>query len=82
MKAITSWIRTNPTRAAGIAAVLIGWVGMIVPEGITTGLNTILGIVMGTVVWGSVTPVRPTGRSEPSPNPKPPPGPARPDPVT
>lgn len=52
------WARNNPTRAAGIIAVLIGWLGLAVPDEITAGLNTILGILTGTVVWGAVSPVK------------------------
>lgn len=58
MKSVVDWIKGNPTRAAGIAAVIIGWLGLIVPEAFTTGLSTILGIIMGTTVWNSVTPVK------------------------
>ena len=57
MSHVVRWIQTNPTRAAGIATILIGWLGLAVPAEITTGLNTILGILTGTVVWGAVSPV-------------------------
>lgn len=55
---MSAWIRQNPTRAAAIAAVIIGWAGLVIPAEITAGLNTILGIVTGTAVYGAVTPVR------------------------
>jgi len=58
MRTILDWAANNKTRAAGIASVLIGWLALIVPEPITTGLNQILGLVLGTVVWNTVTPVR------------------------
>ena len=58
MKSVLTWIKTNPTRAAGITSVLIGWLGLVLPEAFTTGLSTILGIILGTTVWNSVTPVK------------------------
>lgn len=58
MKSIVNWVKGNPTRAAGISAVIIGWMGLILPDAFTTGLSTILGIVMGTTVWNAVTPVK------------------------
>ena len=57
MNAILAWVKQNPTRAVGVVGVLIGMLGLIVPVVITTGLTTMLGIVTGTVVWNSVTPV-------------------------
>lgn len=59
MKSIILWGRRNPTRAVGVAGVLIGMAGLVLPVVITTGLTTILGIVTGTVVWNGVSPVSP-----------------------
>jgi len=58
MNALSRWVRNNPTRAAAIAAVVIGWAGLVLPAEITAGLNTILGIVTGTAVYGAVSPVK------------------------
>lgn len=58
MKAIVTWCRANPTRVSALAAVVVGWVGLVVPEEVTAGLATLVGVFTGTVVWGAVTPVK------------------------
>lgn len=53
------WAQDHPTRAAAVATVVLSWLALAgVPEVVVGGLGTILAAVIGTTVWGAVTPVR------------------------
>lgn len=60
------WADGNRARVFGILVVIIGWLNLIpgFPEEITTGLNTIAGILIGTVaVHAVVMPVKKVKRA-------------------
>lgn len=50
------WVRANRPRASGIAVIVIGWTALIpqFPDLVTTGLITIVGILLGTAVHDAV----------------------------
>lgn len=58
MSAVLAWAKTNPTRVAAIAVIVIGWLAIAhVPGLIVGGLGSIVGILTGTAVYAAVTPV-------------------------
>lgn len=57
MNGILAWAQNNRPRAYGIAVVLVGWLALTpVPDLISTGLITIIGILLGTDVHNAVMP--------------------------
>lgn len=52
------WIVNNKTRAAGAATIILGMLAPVLPDSVTLGMNSLIGLLMGTVVWNTVTPVK------------------------
>jgi hypothetical protein len=55
---VVEWVKANPTRASAALVVIVGWIGTAgVPDTITAGILTLVGILIGGPVFNAVTPV-------------------------
>lgn len=58
MSGVLAWVAGNRPRAYGIAVVLVSWLALVnVPDVISTGVLTIIGILLGTDAHNAVMPV-------------------------